>query len=67
MVWAAPATCFYVVNVFSLNYLTNTVGLPSQTAFLSLMTGNVFAVLTMRLSAAQPAIASAESHRWQCR
>jgi len=47
LVWAAPASCFYVVNVFSLSFLTNTVGVSRQTTFLCLMAANTVAVFAM--------------------
>jgi len=46
MFWAAPASCYYIVTVFSLGYVTKTVGLSNQTAFLCLMAANVVAVAT---------------------
>jgi MFS family permease len=50
--WAAPASCFYVVTVFSLGYLTKTVGISNQTAFMCLMAANVVAVLTTLIGGA---------------
>ena len=44
--WAAPSACFYVVTVFSLGYLTKTVGVSNQTAFLCLLGANLVAVFT---------------------
>lgn len=44
--WAAPASCYYVVTVFSISYLTKTIGVPNQTAFLCLMGANVVAIFT---------------------
>nr|WP_019367211.1 MFS transporter [Pseudomonas luteola] len=44
IVWCAPTACFYVITVFSLSYITKNLGLDSQTAFLSLMGANIFAV-----------------------
>jgi hypothetical protein len=41
MYWAAPSACFYVVTVFSLGYLTKTVGISNQTAFLCLTGANL--------------------------
>ena len=46
MYWAAPSACFYVVTVFSLGYVTKTVGLSNQTAFLCLTGANLIAILT---------------------
>jgi MFS family permease len=42
--WAAPASCFWIVAVFSLGWMTKTVGVPAQTAFLCLMGANLVAV-----------------------
>jgi MFS family permease len=42
--WAAPTACFWIVAVFSLNWMTRAVGVPAQTAFLCLMGANAFAV-----------------------
>ncbi|MFG1342461.1 MFS transporter [Xanthobacter autotrophicus] len=44
--WAAPAACFWVVAVFSLSWMTKTVGVSAQTAFLCLMAANAVAVVT---------------------
>lgn len=44
--WAAPASCYYVVTVFSISYLTKTIGVPNQTAFMCLMAANVVAIFT---------------------
>jgi MFS family permease len=44
--WAAPASCYYVVTVFSVSYLTKTIGVANQTAFMCLMAANVVAVAT---------------------
>ncbi len=44
--WAAPTACYYVVTVFSISYLTKTIGFQSQTAFFCLMAANVVAMLT---------------------
>jgi MFS family permease len=44
--WAAPASTYYVVTVFSISYLTKTIGFQSQTAFFCLMAANVVAMLT---------------------
>ena len=44
--WAAPSACFYVVTVFSLGYLTKTIGVSNQTAFLCLLGANLVAVFT---------------------
>jgi MFS family permease len=44
--WAAPASCYYVVTVFSVSYLTKTIGVPNQTAFMCLMAANVVAIAT---------------------
>jgi MFS family permease len=50
--WAAPSACFYVVTVFSLGYVTKTVGVPNQTAFLCLLGANLVAVLTTMIGGA---------------
>jgi MFS family permease len=50
--WAAPSACFYVVTVFSLGYVTKTVGLPNQTTFLCLMGANLVALLTTAIGGA---------------
>lgn len=44
--WAAPSACFYVVTVFSLGYVTKTIGVSNQTAFLCLLGANLVAVFT---------------------
>jgi MFS family permease len=44
--WAAPASCYYVVTVFSISYLTKTIGVSNQTAFMCLMAANVVAIFT---------------------
>lgn len=44
--WAAPASCYYVITVFSINYLTKSVGVANQTAFACLMAANVVAIFT---------------------
>ena len=51
MYWAAPSACFYVVTVFSLGYLTKTVGISNQTAFLCL-TGALVAIATTLIAGA---------------
>lgn len=50
--WAAPSACFYVVTVFSLGYVTKTVGVSNQTAFLCLMGANLVAVITTAIGGA---------------
>jgi MFS family permease len=52
VIWCAPTACFYVINVFSLSYITKNLGLSSQTAFLCLMVANLIAVLTMVMGGA---------------
>jgi MFS family permease len=52
IVWCAPTACFYVINVFTLTYLTRDLGLPSQVGFLCLMGANVFAAFMMVLGGA---------------
>ena len=52
MYWAAPSACFYVVTVFSLGYLTKTVGISNQTAFLCLTGANLVAILTTLIAGA---------------
>lgn len=44
--WGAPSACFWIVAVFSLSWMTKTVGVPAQTAFLCLMAANAVAVVT---------------------
>jgi MFS family permease len=44
--WAAPASIFWIVAVFSLGWMTKTVGVPAQTVFLCLMGANFVAVGT---------------------
>ncbi|CVI62583.1 MFS transporter (plasmid) [Agrobacterium leguminum] len=50
--WGAPTACYYVVTVFSISYLTKTIGLESQTAFVCLMAANVVAMVTTCLGGA---------------
>jgi MFS family permease len=52
MYWAAPSACFYVVTVFSLGYLTKTVGISNQTAFLCLTGANFVAISTTLIAGA---------------
>ncbi len=52
MYWAAPSACFYVVTVFSLGYLTKTVGISNQTAFLCLTGANLVAISTTLIAGA---------------
>jgi MFS family permease len=44
--WSAPASCYYIVTVFSISYLTKTVGIANQTAFMCLMAANAVAIVT---------------------
>lgn len=44
IVWLCPATCFHVINVFSLGYITGTLKLSGQTAFLCMTLANVLAM-----------------------
>jgi MFS family permease len=50
--WSASASCYYVVTVFSISYLTKTIGVPNQTAFMCLMAANVVAIVTTCLGGA---------------
>ena len=50
--WAAPSACFYVVTVFSLGYLTKTVGISNQTAFLCLTGADLVAISTTLIAGA---------------
>jgi len=43
--WAGPASCYYIVTVFSIAYLTSHTRVTSGTAFLCLMAANVVAVM----------------------
>jgi MFS family permease len=43
--FCGPAAMFYLVVVFSLSYLTGTLGVPKQTGFLLLMGANVCAII----------------------
>jgi MFS family permease len=45
--WCMPAVCFYVINVYSLGYISKNLGMPSQPAFLCLMGANILAVFTV--------------------
>lgn len=44
IVWLCPASCFHVINVFTLGYLTETLKLSGQTAFLCMTLANVLAM-----------------------
>lgn len=44
IVWLCPACCFHVINVFTLGYLTGTLNLSGQTAFLCMTLANVLAM-----------------------
>lgn len=44
IVWLCPACCFHVINVFTLGYLTGTLQLSGQTAFLCMTLANVLAM-----------------------
>lgn len=44
IVWLCAASCFHVINVFTLGYLTGTLSLSGQTAFLCMMLANVLAM-----------------------
>lgn len=44
IVWLCPACCFHVINVFTLGYLTGTLQLSGQTAFLCMTLANIFAM-----------------------
>jgi len=44
LVWLCPACCFHVINVFSLAYITGTLKLSGQTAYLCMMLANVLAM-----------------------
>lgn len=43
--WFGPTGCNFLVVVFSLSYITKTIGIPNQTAFTLLMISNVFGVV----------------------
>lgn len=42
--FCGPAAIFYLIVVFSLSYITKTLGVPKQTAFMLLMGANIFAI-----------------------
>jgi MFS family permease len=42
--WAGPASCYYIVTVFSITFITARTSLSVRTAFLCLMAANVVAV-----------------------
>lgn len=42
--WAAPASCFWIVNIYSITYLTAHTNLARDTIFGCIMTANVFAI-----------------------
>lgn len=44
IIWLCPACCFHVINVFSLAYITGTLKLSGQTAYLCMMGANVLAM-----------------------
>jgi len=44
IIWLCPACCFHVINVFSLAYITGTLKLSGQTAYLCMMLANVLAM-----------------------
>lgn len=44
VIWLCPACCFHVINVFSLGYITGTLKLSGQTAFLCMTLANVLAM-----------------------
>jgi len=50
--WAGPASCFYIVTVFSITYLNTRVGFSTGTAFLCLMAANLVAVATTLIGGA---------------
>lgn len=52
LVWAAPATCFFVITVFTLSYGTETVGMSRDEMFLALVCANLLAVVAMGVGGA---------------
>jgi MFS family permease len=52
VIWCAPTACFYVINVFTLTYLTSELRLHSQVGFLCLMGANAVAAIIMVLGGA---------------
>jgi MFS family permease len=44
LIWLTPSACFHVINVFSLGYITGTLNLSGQTAFLCLTAANLMAM-----------------------
>ena len=52
MFWAGPASCYYVVTVFSVSFLTIQTGVSARIAFLCLMAANAVAVLTTLIGGA---------------
>ena len=45
LAWCGAASCFYIINVFTLSYITRSLALSSDTAFLCLMGANLLAAL----------------------
>jgi MFS family permease len=50
--WAAPATCFWIVNIFSITYLTAHTDLSRQTIFSCILVANAVSVVTTVLGGA---------------
>jgi MFS family permease len=50
--WAAPASCFYIVNVFSITFLTGHTDLSRGTIFACIMTANTISVFATVLGGA---------------
>lgn len=42
--WAAPASCFWIVNVYSITYLADHTSLARDTVFACVMMANIFAI-----------------------
>jgi MFS family permease len=44
--WAAPASCFWVVNIYSISYLTTHTSLSRETVFACVMVANAVSIAT---------------------
>ncbi len=50
--WAAPASCFWIVNIYSISYLTTHTGLARSTVFGCVMVANAISIATTILGGA---------------
>lgn len=50
--WAAPASCFWIVNIYSIAYLSDHTALPRGTIFACVMAANVIAIAATVLGGA---------------